>query len=245
MPDAPAEHFFPQGDADFTAWGDQFNSYVQANFAALGLSAAEATGLNSAWFRFRIGYLAHVKARAGAAAATAEKAESRAEFETLLRPAVRRIQTFGATTDAQRGQMGITIPDRTRTPIGPPTSRPLVKVDFSKRLSHRIAFTDEGTPQRRTKPKRVLGAELWVKLTLDTAAAATRQGSQGDPRASLAPPSQGPTDFSFLMLGTRSPAIAEYGGADAGKTAHYMVRWLSRRGEPGPWSETASATVGA
>ncbi len=228
MPDAPAEHFFPQGDADFTAWGDRFNDYVQVNFAALGLSAGEATGLNSAWFRFRIGYAAQVQARAAASAAYQEKARSRRAFEALLRPAVRRIQTFAATTDAQRGQLGITIPDRTRTPMAAPTSRPLVKVDFSKRLSHRIAFADERTPTRRTKPKGVIGAELWVKLT-----------TLGE-----APPT-GPADLSFLMLSTRSPAIAEYGGADAGKTAHYMVRWLSRRGEPGPWSETASATIGA
>jgi len=33
--------------------------------------------------------------------------------------------------------------------------------------------------------------------------------------------------------------------ADAGKTAHYMLRWESARGETGPWSETASATIGA
>ncbi|MBI5764779.1 MAG: hypothetical protein HZA51_14780 [Planctomycetes bacterium] len=207
MPQSTGEHFFPRGDADFTAWGDRFNDYVQANFAALGLSAAEATGLNSAWFRFRIGYAAQVQARAAAAAAYQEKARSRRAFEALLRPAVRRIQTFAATTDAQRGQLGITIPDRTRTPIGPPTTRPLVKVDFSRRLSHRIAFADEGTPTRRTKPKGVIGAELWVKLTALGAA-----------------PPGGPADLSFLMLSTRSPAVAEYGGADAGKTAHYMIR---------------------
>ena len=43
----------------------------------------------------------------------------------------------------------------------------------------------------------------------------------------------------------RTPAMAEFTGPDGGKTAHYMLRWLSTRGEAGPWSETASATVGA
>ena len=33
--------------------------------------------------------------------------------------------------------------------------------------------------------------------------------------------------------------------ADGGKTAHYMVRWPSTRGEADPWSEMASATIGA
>jgi hypothetical protein len=32
-------------------------------------------------------------------------------------------------------------------------------------------------------------------------------------------------------------------GADAGKNAHYLVRWITSRGDAGPWSETASATI--
>ncbi len=51
--------------------------------------------------------------------------------------------------------------------------------------------------------------------------------------------------MNLVALSIRPPAVAEYGGADAGKTAHYMERWLSRRGAPGPWSETGSATLGA
>jgi len=27
--------------------------------------------------------------------------------------------------------------------------------------------------------------------------------------------------------------------------AHYMLRWVNTRGQKGPWSETASATIGA
>ena len=41
------------------------------------------------------------------------------------------------------------------------------------------------------------------------------------------------------------PSIAIFANADGGKTAHYMLRWENTRGEPGSWSETASATIGA
>jgi hypothetical protein len=34
-------------------------------------------------------------------------------------------------------------------------------------------------------------------------------------------------------------------GGGAGKTAHYMLHWVSTTGEKGPWSETAGATIGA
>ncbi len=32
---------------------------------------------------------------------------------------------------------------------------------------------------------------------------------------------------------------------DGGKTARYVLRWVTTTGEKGPWSETASATIGA
>jgi hypothetical protein len=51
--------------------------------------------------------------------------------------------------------------------------------------------------------------------------------------------------IAALLLTTRTPAVAEFAGPDAGKTAHYIVRWLSTRGEAGPSSETASAPIGA
>jgi hypothetical protein len=152
----------------------------------------------------------------------------RAGYDKLIREVVRQIQANAKTSDAQRGALGITIADAIATPVGAPTTRPVVKVDFSNRLLHRIAFADERTPTRRTKPRGIMGAEVWVKVT-----------ALGE-----APPT-GPADLKFLLLATRSPAKVEYAGDQAGHTAHYMIRWLSRRGEPGPWSETASATVGA
>ena len=199
---------------------------MQANFTALGLTPGEVLGLNADWISFQIAYKDHVEARAEAAAAQQTKVEARRKFVALMRPSVRRIQTFGGTTDAHRGNLGITIPDPSRTPVVAPTSRPLVKVDFSKRLVHRIAFVDEKTPTRRARPRGVMGAEVWVKVT-----------ARGE-----SPPT-GPGDLTFLLLSTGTPAVSEYRGAEAGKTAHYMLRWLNRRGDPGPWSETASATI--
>jgi hypothetical protein len=59
------------------------------------------------------------------------------------------------------------------------------------------------------------------------------------------PPPTGPSEPSFLSVDTRTAYVADYPGEDGGKTAHYMLRWVSTSGEKGPWSETASATVAA
>lgn len=55
-----------------------------------------------------------------------------------------------------------------------------------------------------------------------------------------------PVDVSEMRyVGTNGRAgfVAEYNGEDGGKIAHYMLRWVNRRGQKGPWSETVSATI--
>lgn len=88
--------------------------------------------------------------------------------------------------------------------------------DMATILSH------ENTPTSRAKPAGAMGCEIWVKI--GTAPA-------------------DPCECQFLALDTASPYVAEYPGSDAGKTAYYMLRWVSTSSEKGPWSETVAATI--
>ena len=108
------------------------------------------------------------------------------------------------------------------------STRPVGIVDTSQRLRHEIRFTDESTPTSRAKPKGIMGCEIWVKVTA----------------AGQAPPASA-DELSFVTLDTASPYTAEYDGADGGMTAHYMLRWVRKNGDKGPWSETVSATITA
>jgi hypothetical protein len=96
-------------------------------------------------------------------------------------------------------------------------------VDTSQRLRHTISFVDELTPNTRGKPDGVSGCEVWVKV------------------GNAAPAD--PSELKYLATDTRTPYVAEFDGADAGKTAYYMLRWVSTRGETGPWSQTVSGTI--
>jgi hypothetical protein len=49
----------------------------------------------------------------------------------------------------------------------------------------------------------------------------------------------------MLTLDTASPYVIDFDGDKAGQRAHYMLRWVSTRGDKGLWSETASATIWA
>jgi len=48
---------------------------------------------------------------------------------------------------------------------------------------------------------------------------------------------------TVLTLDAASPYLAEYPGTDAGKTAYYMLRWVTTRGEKWAWSKTVAATI--
>jgi hypothetical protein len=64
-------------------------------------------------------------------------------------------------------------------------------------------------------------------------------------RPRTGPPPVDPGELEFLAVDTRAPYTRDYAGPQGGKPAHYMLRWVNSKGETGPWSETATATIGA
>ncbi len=218
--------YIPSPDGDFDAWQANFITYASANAAALGLDPlVDIPPLTAAQTTWTTDRAAHTAAQAAAEAARQAKDAGRGGLEGVIRPLVARLQASAAVDDAERQALGITVRDTIPTPVGPPETRPVASVDTRERLQHTISFADEATPTRRAKPAGVRGAQIWVKV--------------GDP----APVD--PSELTFLATDTRTPYLATFDGADAKKVAHYMLRWESTRGEPGPWSETASATIGA
>ncbi len=215
--------YIPRPDADFNVWQSRFLNYVDANQAALGLTAADLTPLTAAQTTWGNDYDAHTAAQAAAQGAQQTKKNTRDSFESSLRSLVRRLQGLPSLTEAQRAEMGVGSRDTPRTTTGVPTTRPIASVDTSQRLRHTVNFTDETTPNSRAKPEGMMGCEIWVKV--------------GDPAPA------DPDQLQFLATDTRTPYVAVYGGEDAGKVAHYMLRWVNRKGEQGPWSQTVSATI--
>ena len=81
---------------------------------------------------------------------------------------------------------------------------------------------------RRGKPPGTIGAEVWLALT---------------PPHEPAPPLG--DSYKFLSVSSRGNLQTDFPSAEAGKTAYYALRWVSTRGEKGPWSEVCAATVAA
>ena len=215
--------YIPSSDADFDAWTRNFVDNVVANAAALGLSPAQVTSLQGGQADWSAKYPASNAAQAAVNSAVQAKNDSRSGYENLIRSLANIIQSSPQVTDAQRQALGLNVRPTTRTATGAPTSRPVATIDTSQRLRHTINFVDELTPTSRAKPDGVQGCEIWMKV--------------GEPAPA------GPKDVHYLALDTRTPYTVEFEAGDAGKTAYYMLRWISTRAESGPWSATVTGTI--
>ncbi|HDZ68948.1 MAG TPA: hypothetical protein ENH43_00810 [Phycisphaerales bacterium] len=224
MPD-----YIPGSDTGFQAWVDNFVTYANTHLAELGIGLPDIIPISTAQTDFDTKISDNVTAQQAAQSARQAKDASRDTLESLIRALVRQLQASGDVDDAERAALGITVPDTIKTTAtGGISTRPIGSVDTSQRLRHEIRFVDEATPTSRAKPQGVMGCEIWVKVT-----------AQGE-----APPAD-PDELSFVTLDTASPYTVEYDGADGGKTAHYMLRWVKTGSNKGPWSETISATITA
>lgn len=220
--------YIPGSDTGFQAWVANFVTYAIAHLAELGIGGPDVLPISAARTDFDTEMADNVSAQQAAQSARQAKDASRDTLESLIRQLVRQLQASGDVDDAERAALGITIRDTILTAAGGINTRPIGAVNTSQRLRHEIRFSDEATPTSRAKPAGVMGCEIWVKVA-----------AQGE-----APPAD-PDELSFVVMDTASPYIVEFDGADGGKTAHYMLRWVKTGGEKGPWSETISATITA
>ena len=182
------------------------------------------TPVTTAQTAWNSGFAAHVAAVAAAKAAKQTKDESRAALTGNIRPLVRRLQASAVVSDAEKASLGITVRQEP-SPIGPPTTSPIVSVECGNRLQHTLRFVDSATPTRKAKPAGVLGVEIWNKV-------------------GTTPPA-GESDLRFVAVDTNAPFVLNFDSADGNKVSYYWLRWVSPTGERGPWSEPAQATIAA
>lgn len=202
-------------------WGNAFINYFTAHATDLGFDAGTVAYLTSLWTPYTDAYgnLAPLENAYRAGVGVFDTAE--AAYTTEVRALVAQIQVNPNITDEQRTAAGLPVRSTTRTAVGVPTTRPVAEVDTSQRLQHTISFRNEGATSK-AKPEGVRGCEIWCVI--------------GPAPASVA-------DARYLATDTATPYLATFDAADAGKSVHYFCRWVNTRNQPGPWSETVTATI--
>lgn len=211
--------YIPHPDADFNLWQSSLVTIVQTNVAVWGILAADVTALVTQQTAWTAAFNKASNKQNRTSADVQAKDDARVIYEKALRKFVAQwLANNSKVPDSERERMGITVKAGTHTAAPMPSSSPVATIDFSVRLQHTINFTDEHTPRSKAKPDGVHGCEIWIKP-------------------------DGAADFTYLATDTSTPYVATFDLAQAGKTAHYRLRWVNTRGQQGPWSSIVSATV--
>ena len=214
--------YIPQGDSELLEFANNFVDKITGKETTLGLEAGDTTSLTALQNAFQTSYDDSNAKQIEARTAREKKDSDRKNLVAKLRETAQRVQTFPGTTDVNRQELSLTVTDTTQSSIGEPATRPFAEIDTSVPLRHTITFYDEGGTGRG-KPDGVKGAEIWCKI--DGAATLDED------------------DYRYLGTDTASPYLAVHKPEDAKKQAHYLLRWVNPKGEPGAWSNPFSATI--
>lgn len=217
--------WIPDDEDSFDELVDQFTGAISANPTAYGLTAGDVAPLTSTSYDWKVALNNDLAIDAQKLASTKTKADAKAAVTEVMRSLGGTIQSKPTVTDANRELAGLPVHKTTRTPVPAPTTAPVLAVDASRRLEHIISWRDSASLNRKARPAGVMGLELYVKV--------------GGPAPA------GLEDCRSLGMITRSPDLEQFAPAQGGQTAYYIGRWVSTRGEPGPLSEIASATIAA
>ncbi|RRJ96240.1 hypothetical protein Ga0100231_020245 [Opitutaceae bacterium TAV4] len=220
----PNTNYIPRTDAAFNDWIRFLYSYVAGNAARLGVKPADLTALSPLVNNWGDKYETALNPASRTPAATADKNAARKALETAVRDFVKANLSTGnkAVTDADRENMGLTIPKTTHTPHPVATRAPGCRVDTSL-ISHLIIHFFDPDNLHHAKLFGQQGTEIaWGISTTPVTAA---------------------EDLPHSSFDTRSPFTLEFSAHDRGKTVYFCLRWENTTGKKGPWSDIFSAII--
>ena len=216
--------YITQTDAEFHVWQINLIDILSDNATAWGIPEEVITSLKATQTRWTTAYEKASNKQNRTAADVITKNEAGDDFTKEIRDTVQQwLVRNPKVSDADRVRMDITVRTNTHTPVPPPSSFPVGSVDFSLRLQHTISFYDQASAHSNAKPEDVTGCEIYLK-------------ADGEAPKSV-------EEMNFQGTCTASPFVVKFDSTKAGKTAWYWLRWVNRKGEPGPWSTAISAMI--
>lgn len=215
--------YIPLKDSLCKDWLVNFAARITAAPATYGLTAAEALTICNAVNAFVAAYTIAIDPSTRTRASVADKDAMKAAALAISRPYAQLVRRNNGVSNQDKLDLGLTIVDTSPTPIPAPQTSPILSIVGATPLQHTLRYVDQNTPTKRAKPAGVIFLELMCQTS--------------------ATPLTDPALIGFKQLSTANPVAVDFVQADAGKTAYYAARWVTRRGLLGPWSNIVSFTV--
>jgi hypothetical protein len=160
----PAKDFIPCPDAAFNNWQYQLADAIGSHATAWGIPAAAITQLQNQRANWDGTYSWITNPATKTKPRVLAKNEARKEYVAFLRKFLKQYITYNpAVSDEQRVAMGLPVHDTKPTPVPPPSTMPVGKVDISVHRRHTIRVQDS-VHTGRGKPPGVHGFEAWRKI---------------------------------------------------------------------------------
>jgi hypothetical protein len=155
---------------------------------------------------------------------TAEKNRVRKVTEKILRNFINIYLRFHpAVTEEDKRNMGLHIPDTTRTTIEPPGTGPIFGIAQIGPRTLGIVYRRGLGARPGSKPPWVKGARIHYGV-FDT------------------PPTH-QRELPASVWATRCPHIIPFRETDRGKRAYFSLKWETGKGGESPWSEIESEII--
>jgi hypothetical protein len=217
--------YIPHTEASFVPWSSNFVSQITLKGTGWEVTNEEKTELSERQNVFMQKYNTAQNPETATQAAIQAKNDAKKEFIAYIRKIYRtRILNNDKVTNEDRDLLKVPIHDSTNTPVPPPHTVPLLIVDTSIHLQHKLKAVDTADGVKRSAlPPKVRGLEIWRKI-------------DGTPPVN-------DSDFTFFTLSSTTTHVESYPLENAGKTVWYRCRWTNARNQPGPWSEIVSAII--
>ena len=200
-----------------------FSTLISQDPQRYGLENSDATIIAQQYADYDASYQPVQTNATRTASAIAQKDATKASAIGSARVYARMIRANAGVTNQDKIDLGLHVPDPTRTPIPTPTTAPLLMIVSAFSGVHQLRFADENSPASRRKAP---GASA-LQLNMVVAAG----------------PVVNPDGSQFVGLFTKQPILVEQDPVNANKTATYFARWVTRTGKFGPWSLPQAMTI--
>ncbi|MFG0328777.1 MAG: hypothetical protein ACF8PN_02655 [Phycisphaerales bacterium] len=217
--------YIPTQDAQALAWMQAFSAGISANPALYMLSAADATAIANAVADFDTAYTTASAPGSRTPVTIAEKDDARTSAEQICRQFATLIKYNAGISDPDKIAIGVRPVNPNREPIDAPQTSPLLNIIGCTPGAQTVRYADTNTPDSGAKPFGAMQIQLFV---------AVDENAVADPDLA-----------KFHGAFTRNPIGVGFDADDDGKMATYFGRWVSRKGDVGPWSLPISMRIAA
>jgi hypothetical protein len=220
-----ANSYIPRSDHGALNWMKAFANGIGTNPFLYFLSSADAANIHDRVSEFESALRLTSEPGTKTKVTVNRKDEARNVAQQLCEHFASLIKPNAGISDDAKIAIGVRPLNRGRSRVKVPASSPLLKIIGATPGSQTLRYNDTSTPTSRGKPHGAMFLEVRVAVGDEIAQSVDEARPAG--------------------LFTRNPIGVTFTSDDDRKKATYWARWVSRRGEFGPWSAPVSMSIAA